>query len=128
MTVVVEITQINMQISKCKKCFHCDRLGNTSKVCQCRSFTAAIQVDQQVHSVVHLNSKENPEAEIPPIYPIVQLPEFSRKLKLMVDSASPISFVNLLTWHDLDCLKLLPTSRILGAFEGQLILPVGYFN
>ena len=93
------------------------------------SSTAAIQLEQKVDSaVVHLDSKENNEAEIPLIYQIIQLSEFVRKLKLMVDSASSISFVNLLTWHDLECPKLLPTSRILRAFESQSIHPVGYFK
>jgi len=32
------------------------------------------------------------------------------------------------TWLDLDKPKLQPTTRVLGAFEDQLIRPVGYFE
>ena len=46
----------------------------------------------------------------------------------MVDSASPDTFVNSKTWSDLDKPKLQPTKRVLGAFEGQPIHPIGYFQ
>ena len=59
------------------------------------------------------------------IFQIVDLPEFSRKLKLVVDSASPITFINSKTWLDLNKPKLQSTD---GAFEGQPIHPVGYFE
>jgi len=66
--------------------------------------------------------------DIPPIFQVVQLPEFYRKLRLIVDSASPITFVNSKTWLDLDKPNLQPTTHVLGAFEGQPIHPVGYFE
>ena len=46
----------------------------------------------------------------------------------MVDSASPLTFINSATWNDLDQPKLSPTSKVLGAFEGQPIKPLGYFQ
>ena len=48
-------------------------------------------------------------------------------LRLMVDSASPITFINVKTWQDLEKPKLQSTDRVLGAFEGQPIKPLGYF-
>ena len=59
---------------------------------------------------------------------LVNLPSFSRQLCLVVDTASPITFVNSKTWSDLDRPKLQPTRRVLGAFEGQAIHPMGYFQ
>ena len=49
-------------------------------------------------------------------------------MKLIVDSASPLTFVNSKTWHDLDKPRLQSTSKVLGAFEGQPINPLGYFE
>ena len=46
----------------------------------------------------------------------------------MVDTASPLTFINQKTWQDLQQPKLEPTSRVLGAFEGQPIKPIGYFQ
>ena len=65
---------------------------------------------------------------IPPVFRIVNLSELSKKLRLVVDSASPITFINSKTWLDLNKPKLQATTRVLGAFEGQPIHPVGYFK
>ena len=46
----------------------------------------------------------------------------------MVDSASLILFFNSKTSSDLERPKLQPTKRVLGAFEGQAIHPMGYFQ
>ena len=46
----------------------------------------------------------------------------------MVDTASPLTFINQKTWRDLQQPKLEPTSRVLGVFEGQPIKPIGYFQ
>ena len=45
----------------------------------------------------------------------------------MVDSASPITFINIMTWKDLEKPQLQSTDRVLGAFAGQPIKPLGYF-
>ena len=45
----------------------------------------------------------------------------------MVDSASPITFINVKTRQDLEKPKLQSTDRVLGAFEGQPIKHLGYF-
>ena len=45
-----------------------------------------------------------------------------------MDTASPIMFINLRTWQDLQKPKLESTTRVLGAFEGQPIKPIGYFQ
>ena len=59
---------------------------------------------------------------------IADLPEFSRKFRLVVDSAPPITFINSKTWLDLNKFKLQSTDCVLGALEGQPIYPVGYFK
>ena len=46
----------------------------------------------------------------------------------MVDTALPLTFINQKTWQDLRQPKLEPTSKVLGAFEGQPIKPIGYFE
>ena len=61
------------------------------------------------------------------MFQILQLPQLGRHL-CMVDSASPVTFINSATWKDLDQPKLLPTNKVLGAFEGQPIKPLGYFQ
>ena len=62
------------------------------------------------------------------MFQVLQLPQFGRRLCLMVDSASPVTFINLTTWKDSDQPKLTTTNRVLGAFEGQPIKPLGYFE
>jgi len=49
-------------------------------------------------------------------------------LKLIVDSASPLTFVNSKTWFDIDKFRLQSASKVLGAFEGQPIKPLGYLE
>ena len=60
-------------------------------------------------------TKKEEEKDIPPIFQIVYLPELDKRLRLIVDTASPL---NLRTWEDLQKPKLEPTTRVLGAFEG----------
>ena len=45
----------------------------------------------------------------------------------MVDSASPLTFINWLTWKGLNEAKLMKTNQVLGAFEGQSIKPLEYY-
>ena len=56
-------------------------------------------------SVITVSPAEN-VSDIPPVFQIVDLPEFSRKLSLVVDSASPITFINSKTWLDLNKPKI----------------------
>ena len=79
-------------------------------------------------AVVPLLHSTDTGEEIPPMFQILQLPQLGRRLRLMVDSASPVTFINSATWKDLDQPKLSPTSKVLGAFEGQPIKPLGYFQ
>ena len=95
-----------------------------------------------VHSLLLLSSQYIPHADsavvtlsptqeakdIPPIFQLLNLPSFARQLQLVVDSASPITFDNSKTWNDLDKPQLQPTDRVLGAFKGQPIHPMGYFQ
>ena len=78
--------------------------------------------------MVTLSHSTDTTEEIPPMFQILQLPEFGRHLRLIVDSASPVTFINSATWKDLDQPKLISTDRVLGAFEGQPIKPLGYFQ
>ena len=43
-------------------------------------------------------------------------------------SLTTLTFINLRTWEDLQKPKLESTTRVLGAFEGQPIKPIGYFQ
>ena len=61
------------------------------------------------------------------MFQILHLPHMQKRLRLMVDSASPITFINIMTWKDLEKPQLQSTDRVLGAFEGQPIKPLGYF-
>ena len=58
------------------------------------------------------------------LFRILYLPQ----LGLMVDTASPLTFINQKTWQDLRQPKLEPTSKVLEAFEAQPIKPIGYFE
>ena len=93
--------------------------------------SAVVQSTHSPHSmesaVITVSPAEN-VSDIPPVFQTVDLPEFSRKLRLVVDSASPITFINSKTWLDLNKHKLQSTDLVLGAFEGQPIHPVGYFE
>ena len=78
-----------------------------------------------MHSSVVTASPSQGANDIPPIFQIVNLSELSKQLRLVVDSASPITFINSRTWSDLSKPELQPTTRVLG---GQSIRLVGYFQ
>ena len=106
------------------KCHCCGKVGHIQKIC--RSSTAVVNSSSQPESaVVTLSHSIDTTKEIPPMFQILQLPELGRRLRLMVDSVSPVTFINSATWKDL---KLTSTDRVLGAFEGQLITPLSYFQ
>ena len=107
------------------KCWKCGKLGHIAKVC--RSATAAVHNQPLESAVVTVNKKEEVQ-DIPPAFQTLYLPQLDKRLRLIVDTASPITFINLKTWRDLQKPKLEPTTRVLGAFEGQPIKPVGYFQ
>ena len=73
-------------------------------------------------------SSPQQEDHIPSMFQTLQLPDFEKQLKLIVDSPYPLTFVNSKTWHDLDKPRLQSTTKVLGAFEGQPINPLGYFE
>jgi len=93
----------------------------------CHSATAAVHNEPLESAVVTVNKKDE-DQDIPPIFETVYLPQLDKCLHLIVDTASPITFINLKTWQDLQKPKLEPTTRVLGAFEGQPIKPIGYFQ
>ena len=82
----------------------------------CRSHsTAVVQSAHSADSAVVTLSPNQEVKDIPPMFQLLNLPKFARQLQLVVDSASPITFVNSKTWNDLDKPKLQPTDRVLGA-------------
>ena len=93
----------------------------------CHSSTAVVQSGHSTDSAVVTVSPNLEVDDIPPMFQILQLHKFARQLHLVVDSASPVTFVNSRTWKDLDKPKLQPTTKVLGAFKGQPIHPIGYF-
>ena len=109
------------------KCHRCGKLGHIQKVCHSQS-TAVVQSVHSTDSAVVTLSPTQEAKYIPPMFQLLNLPSFARQLQLVVDSASPITFVNSKTWNDLDKPQLQPTDRVLDAFEGQPIHPMGYFQ
>ena len=85
----------------------------------CRAPTATVVHNHTPESAVVKNKQV--EQSIPPVYHILYLPQLDKHLRLMVDTASPLTFINQKTWQDLQQPKLEPTSKVLGAFEGQPI-------
>ena len=110
------------------KCRKCHKQGHIQRVCQSSAVVQSTHSPHSVESAVVTVSPAESVSDIPPVFQIVDLPEFSRKLRLVVDSASPITFINSKTWLDLNKPKLQSTDRVLGAFEGQPIHPLGYFE
>ena len=109
------------------KCHRCGKVGHIQKVCRSQS-TAVVQSTYSADSAVVTLSPTQEVKDIPPMWQLVNLPSFARQLRLVVDLASPVTFVNSKTWSDLDKPKPQPTKRVLGAFEGQPIHPMGYFQ
>ena len=73
-------------------------------------------------------SSKQPQVEIHPMFQILHLTQMQKRSRLMVDSASPMTFINVKTWQDLEKPKLQSTDRVLGAFEGQPIKPLGSYK
>ena len=59
------------------------------------------------------------------MFQTVYLPALDKRLCLVTDTASPLTFINTKTWADLHQPKLEATTKVLGAFEGQPIHPIG---
>lgn len=108
------------------KCRKCGKLGHIARVC--RSSTAVVMYNQTPESAVVTVSKTQEEQFIPPVYHTFYLLQIDKRIHLMVDTASPLTFINQKTWQELQHPKLEPTSRVLGAFEGKPIKPIGYFQ
>ena len=110
----------------------CDKfvMGLRNERLVCCSKTAVVtqqQLDKSAVVPISQSSKQL-QNDIPPMFQILHLTEKQKRLCLMVDSASPITFINVKTWQDLEKPpKLQSTDRVLGAFKGQPIKPLGYF-
>ena len=122
-----QITPVVRTCNFCNaKCHCCGKICHLQKVC-----TAVVNSSPQPEfdsAVITLSHSMYTTEDILPMFQVLQLPQFGRCLCLMVDSASPVTFINSATWKDLDQLKLTATNRVLGAFEGQPIKPLGYFE
>jgi len=110
------------------KCHKCGKIGHIAKVCGSAAVIVSPQESDESAVVPISQSDKQPHADIPPMFQILHLTEVQKRLRLMLDSASPLTFVNVKTWQDLEKPKLTKTDRILGAFEGQPIKPLGYFT
>ena len=128
------------------KCLNCGKVGHIPKVCRSSPIsvvqlkTSAQSSNSSEQSTHSTGSSQQPPAdsaviafshsseEIPPMFQTVQLPQLGRRLRLMVDSASPVTFINTAAWNDLNQPPLITTDRQLNAFEGQQIKPRGYFQ
>ena len=108
------------------KCKRCNKLGHIARVC--RSPAAVVVHNHMSESAVVTLKNKQDEQFIPPVYHVLYLPQLDKRLRLMVDTASPLTFINQKTWQDLQQPKLEPTSKVLGAFEGQPIKPIRYFE
>ena len=74
----------------------------TYRVCQSSAVVQSTHSPHSVHSAVITVSPAENVSDIPPVFQIVNLPEFSRKLRLVVTSTSSITFINSKTWLDLN--------------------------
>ena len=109
-------------------CRHCGKIGHIAKVCRS---TAAVQGPEQPldSAVITINkTADSDDRHIPPVFQTIYLPELDKRLRLVIDTASPLTFINTKTWADLHQPKLEATTKVLGAFEGQPIHPIGYFQ
>ena len=83
--------------SNCKfrnaKCHSCRKLGHIQKVCRATAGVIQSNTQSPDSAVVPLSSSQQ-EDHIPPMVQTLQLPDFERQLQLIVDSASPLTFVN----------------------------------
>ena len=109
------------------KCHNCGKIGHIAGVCGAKTVVITEQqLSESAVVTISQNSKQL-QVDIPPMFQILHLPQMQKRLRLMVDSASPITFINIMTWKDLEKPQLQSTDRVLGAFEGQPIKPLGYF-
>ena len=74
------------------KCRKCGKLGHIARVC--RSSTAVVVYNQTLESAVVTVRRTQEEQFIPPVYHILYLPQMDKRLRLMVDTASPLTFIN----------------------------------
>jgi len=127
------------------KCLKCGKVGHIQRVCKSTPLavvysntstqslnssqqSAAAGYSQQPIASSAVVALSHSSKDIPPIFQILQLPELGRRLHLMVDSASTVTFINVATRDDLDQPPMTPANRGLSGFEGQQIKPLGYFQ
>jgi len=106
----------------------CGKIGHIAKVYNSAAVIVTSQEADDSAVVPISQTDKQPQADIPPMFQILHLTEMQRPLRLMLDSASPLTFVNVKTWQDLDKPKLTKTERVLGAFDCQSTKPLGYFT
>ena len=110
------------------KCHRYGKVGHIQKVC--RSTIAVVNSSSQPElAVITLSHSTDTTKEIPPMFQILQFPELGRRLLLMVDSASPVTFINSATRKDLEQPKLTSTDRVLEANQlHHLVISRSWLN
>ena len=102
-------------------------VGHIAKMCHSTAAIQEIIPEQPLDSAVIAVNKtaDSDDRHIPPVFQTVYLPELDKHLRLVIDTASPLTFINIKTLHQP---KLEVTTKVLGAFEGLPIHTIGYFQ
>ena len=88
------------------KCHHCGKMGHIARVCGSKTAVVTQQQSDQSAVVPVSQSSKQLHTDIPPMFQILHLTQMQKRLCLMVDSASPITLINVKTWQELEKPKL----------------------
>ena len=75
------------------KCHHCGKVGHIARVCSSKTAVVTQQQPNESAVVSLSQTSKHSQVDIPPMFQILHL----TLIRLMVDSASPITFINVNT-------------------------------